>query len=360
MITHVTKADVLAECRQTLGLACDSKNPLDDTMLAALLRRSAGIHCPCSRTTLRASLLESLQYLDTAETELSERVDTIIEGLIIGGDLLELHDVTAIDPKVRGTWVFAAPPSFVLRTHGDAFLLGIVPNQDVYLPQSLTSRITYNGLARVIAPEPDEDLPNALRELGLQQLTVDAWLKSPAKVLPEEHLDRLTRRLLKQPPSGSVDDLEVLDPGQPVTYYRGRWKRPVNLTGTFVARRPQKYGAPIWCFAELKAGTVVRFLDLPLKKSRWRGCDEAWHLQMAIDHSRQSPQIYRRDHDGDGVRLNFYTPLPEWSQRRLMILGTSVPRQRSLMSYWLPAEAAESEERFLQERLWLSCLNDAG
>ncbi len=360
MITRVTKADVLTECRQMLGLTNDPENPLDDTVLAALLRRGAGIHCPCSRTTLRASLLESLQHLSTAGTDLSERVDTAIEGLIIGGDFLELHDVTAVDPEVRGTWVFAAPPSFVLRTRGDIFLLGIVPDQDVYLPQSLASRITYDGLTRVIAPESDEDLPSALRELGLQQLTMDVWLKSPKMESPRDHLGRFTRRLLEQPPSGAINDLEVLDPEQPVTYYRGRWGHPGNRTGVFVARRPQEYGAPIWCFAELKAGTVVRILDLPLKKSRWRGCDEAWHLQMAIDHCRQSPQVYRRKHDGDGVRLDFYAPLPEWSQRRLMIFGASAPRQRSLMSYWLPAKAAESEERFLQERLWLSRLNDAG
>ena len=360
MITRVTETDILAECRQTLGLTSDPENPLDDAMLAALLRRSAGIHCPCSRTTLRASLLESLQHLSTAETALSERTDAVIEGLIMAGDLLELHDVTAVDPEGRGTWVFTAPPSFVVRPRGDIFLLGIVPDQDVFLPQSLASRIAYDGLTRVIAPESDEDLPGALRELGMQQLTVDVWLKSPTMELPRDHLDRLTRRLLEQPPSGAVNDLEVLDPEQPVTYYRGRWGSPGNRTGVFVARRPQEYGLPIWCFAELQAGTAVRLLDLPLKKSRWRGCDEAWHLQMAIDYCRQSPQVYRCKHDGDGMRLDFHAPLPEWSERRLMIFGASVPRERSLMSYWLPAEAAGIEERFLQERLWLSRLNDAG
>ncbi len=36
---------------------------------------------------------------------------------------------------------------------------------------------------------------------------------------------------------------------------------------------------------------------LPDKKKRWRGCDVAWHLQMAIDHCNHTPQVYRRRHN---------------------------------------------------------------
>ena len=60
---------------------------MDNLLLAGLLRRSAGIHCPCSRATLRASLLESLEHLSADEESLSERVDAAIEALIVGGDL---------------------------------------------------------------------------------------------------------------------------------------------------------------------------------------------------------------------------------------------------------------------------------
>ena len=360
MITKVTERDVLAGCRKTLGLADNREHFVDDILLAALLRRSAGIHCPCSRITLRAALLECLQHLSLDETPLSHRIDTIIEGLIVGGDLLELHDVTTVDPDVKGTWVFAAPPSYVVRPSGEIFLLGIVPDQDVFLPESLASRISIEGLTRMIVPGPGKDLSAELDEQGLQRLSDEAWLKSPRKEQPENLLSRFNRRLVEQPPSGTVNDLEIMDPERPVTYYRGRWADPGDRTGTFVARRPQEYGAPIWCLVELGVGAVVRLLDLPLRKSRWRGCDEAWHLQMAIDHCRHNPQIYRRWHDGDGVCFDFLSPLPEWSQRRFMIFGRPVLPERSLMSYWLPAEAAEIEERFLRERLWLSRMDDAG
>ena len=359
MITRVSGADVLVGCRQPLGLPDKQDCLVDDILLTTLLRRSAGIHCPCSRRTLRESLLESLRYLSPDEQLLSKRIDQIIEDVMVGGDMLELNDVVIDDADVKGTWVFAAPPSFVVRPSGSIFLLGIVPDQDAFLPQALTSRISYENLIRVIVPTLDEDLPAELCEQGLQRLSEEVWLKSPGKEQPADMLSRFQNHLAKQPLSGTVRELRILDPAQPAHFYRGRWTTARNQTGTFIARRPQEFGAPIWCFAELEAGTVVRLLDLPLQKSRWGGCDEAWHLQMAIDHCSHRPQLYRRRDDGDGVCLDFFSPLPKWSQRRLMIIGRPILPDRSLMSFRLPATEAETEERFLQERLWLSCAEDA-
>ena len=151
-----------------------------------------------------------------------------------------------------------------------------------------------------------------------------------------------------------IHDLKILDSSRPVTYYRGRWVDPTDHDGPFVARRPQEFGAPIWCLVELRNGDPVCLLDLPLARTRWRGCDSAWHLQMAIDHDRGTPQLYRRRVDRDIVRFDFFSPLPQWSQRRLMILGRPVARDRCLFSYLLPADEADAEEAFLQESLWLS------
>ncbi len=354
VIEEILPGEVLEGCRLTLGLPAATDTSIDDILLTALLRRSAGILCPCSRTALRSVLLESLQYLGENETSLSERIDSVIEGLIIGGDLLELSDVATDDSAVKGTWVFAAPPSFVVRRSGSIFLLGIVPDQETFLPESLASRIVYEGLTRVILHETGEDLRGELCEQGLQDLSESAWLKSPKAETAQDTLHGMERRLAAQPPSGTIKDLQILDSAQPVKYYPGRWTAPKNHSGAFVARRPQDYGAPIWCFVALQAGVPVRLLDLPLKKTRWRGCDAAWHLQMAIDYCRHNPQLYRRHQSGNGIRLDFFSPLPQWAQRRLMILGRPLPRESNLMSYWLPAVEASTEERFLQERLWLS------
>lgn len=333
MIVHVSPSEVLDGCRQLLGLPQQrSGQPLDDVLLAGLLRRSAGIHCPCSRTTLRASLVESTRALSENADTLPARLDAAIEALIVGGDLLELNDVITDDSDVRGTWVFAAPPSFVLRPSGTAFLFGVVPDQDTFLPGSLAERVVYHGFTRMIAPTADEDLAGELREHGLQHVSESAWFKGPKHESASAMLDRFELRLRAQPVGTPPHELEVLDSTRPVTYYRGRWVSLTNQTGTFVGRRPQEFGAPIWCFVELQEGVPLRFLDLPLKATRWRACDTAWHLQMAIDYCRHRPQLYRRRLDTGGVRFDFLSPLPQWSRRRLMVFGDAVARDKSLFS----------------------------
>ena len=359
VIALISAQEVLAGCRQVLGLSTEQEKIVDDLLLAGLLRRSAGIHCPCSRATLCASLLESLEHLSADEEHLSERVYAAIEALIVGGDLLELNDVVTEDTAAKGSWVFAAPPSFIVRPNRGIFLFGIVPDQDAFLPSSIAAHIVHDGHTRTIPAQSDRNIAHELREQGLQQLTENAWLRCPKTETAETTLDRFERLLTNQPPAGSISDLSVLDPARPVSYYRGRWTVPANQTGTFLARRPQEFGVPIWCLIHLEGGVPVRFLDLPLERSRWRGCDTAWHLQMAIDHIRGHPQRYRRLIDGDSIRFDFFSPLPQWSQRRLMIFGRSVPRERSLFSYLLPRSEAETEEEYLQRMLWLSPTEDS-
>ena len=359
VITRITREEVVAECRKTLGLPPGRERSLDEQLLAGLLRRSAGIHCPCSRATLRASILDSLQRLSADVESLPERIDDVIEALIVGGDLLELNDVTTEDKAVRGTWVFAAPPSYVVRPSGGVFLFGIVPDQDALLPSSLAERIVHEGFTRAIAPKPDEDLANELRDHELQELSEGAWLKSPKKTSAGGMAERFEKHLVAQSIAGGIKDLQILDSVRSVTYYRGRWAVPTNQYGVFIARRPQEFGAPIWCFVRLDRGEPVNLLDLPLKDSRWRGCDVAWHLQMAMDYCRRDPQRYRRRVVRGQIRFDFFSPLPQWSQRRLMVFGHVVPRENCLMSYHLPPTEAQTEEQFLQERLWLSRTEDS-
>ncbi len=245
VITRLTAQDVLLGCRQALGLPSKQDQLVDDQLLAGLLRRTAGIHCPCSRATLRTSILESLEHLSTDEETLAERVDAAIEGLIVGGDLLELNDVFTEDTVSKGTWVYAAPPSFVLCPNGSVFLFGIVPDQDAFLPSSVADRISYDGYTRTISAQCDLDIAYELQEQGLQKLTENAWLRSPKTMTAEAMIDRFNRMLLGQPPSGSISDLIILDPERSVSYYRGRWTAPTSQTGIFIARRPQEFGAAI-------------------------------------------------------------------------------------------------------------------
>jgi hypothetical protein len=172
-------------------------------------------------------------------------------------------------------------------------------------------------------------------------------------------VSRFQRLLSQQPPAGHLGEAEILDREQPVTFYRGRWMKPKKHSGLFVGRRPQEFGAPLWCAMLLADGTITHLVDLPLPKTRWRGCDVAWHLQMAIDATRGDPQRYRRRETPDGVRFDLFSPIPEWAERRLMVFGRSVPKEKSLFAYELPKAEAATESRFFENHLWLSPAPDS-
>ena len=361
MIERVTASEVLANCRHTLGLPEQNSRLIDDVLLTALLRRSAGIHCPCSKTTLRISILECIQDLesDAREVDWSQRIDDTIEALTVCGDLLELDDVVTEDLDICQTWMFAAPPGFVIRPNGTAFIFGVISDQDAFLPSSLSARVLYDRFTRSIQPQEGKDLANELREWGLQEFSESVWLKSPKIERPSDFLMRATRCLERQTPITAIDNLNILDSARPVTYYRGRWIVPTNQSGMFIARRPQEFGAPMWCLVQLEGGAPTRLLNLPFEKTRWRACDTAWHLQMAIDHCHHHPQQYRRRLGTRDIRFDFFSPLPQWAQRHLMIFGSPVPPKRCLFSILVPSDQAETEESFLRSRLWLSRSEDS-
>lgn len=352
MITQVSVKEVLTASRDQLGIPQSSG--IDETLLASMLRRAAGIHCPCSLATLTGAVAESLQHLADEKCDLAGHIDETAEALIVIGDLLELHQVTIDDPNAKGTWVFSAPPGFIVRPSGSIFLLGIVPDEATPLPSSLSCRLQFEGVSRILVPAEGEALPAVFRELGLREVSASAWLKAPKTESAAELRDNMIRRLSEQPPSGMIADISILDSSRSVNYYPHRWITPARQSGQFVARRPQAYGAPLWGFAQLEDGTVTKFLDFPPKGTRWRGCDTAWHLQMAIDSCHGTSQKYRRRPGSGGGYLDFFSPIPQWTHRRLSIVGRAVPREHCLFSYWIPEREFPTEEENIQQNLWLT------
>lgn len=351
VITVLKSEEMIAAVRKRLGLPEDGG--LDDSLLAAMIRRSAASLCPCSRASIRTSVWEGLKGLaDIAELE--ARINSAVEAALVVGDLLELSDVTTVLEGAKGTWVFLAPPSFVERPGGRVFILGVTRDQDEFLPGTLASRVQYVGASRFIVSEELEGLPSELRELGLHEMSSDAWLKAPKLQSADNVVAGTKNRLANQGPLGSLSDVLLLDPSSSVTYYRGRWTPLNSQSGMFVVRHPQEFGAPMWGFADIENGQVLRFLQLPLPQSKWRGCDDAWHLQMAIDRARGEPQIYRRTSHPKGTRFDFFSPLPLWAHRRLTVVGHPQEPNRSLLSYLLPDREARAEEEFFQERLFMS------
>lgn len=354
MITEIQTDEILNGCRKTIGLPVPSDSSIEDELLCGLLRRAAGILSPCSIARLRSTLLDSLRHLGESEIKLEERITGLIDQLLMYGDLLEHAEVSTEDPEAKETWVYPTPPSFIVSPGGTIFVIGIVPDQDRFLPESLARRLSYKVFTRVINPNPGEDLRQELHDQGLQELSCAVYFRAPRSQLPNDFIDDTKRRLEEQVESGMIQDLEILDSETDVGFYRKRWLKPQQQTGTFIGRRPQMYGAPLWCFVRLQDGLPDRLLDLPVGKYRWRGCDMGWHLQMAIDHCRGHPQRYRYQQTDIDVRVDFFSPLPKWVERRLLILGNSVSPNKCLVSYVMPLKEFQAQKEFLSKELWLA------
>jgi hypothetical protein len=75
---------------------------------------------------------------------------------------------------------------------------------------------------------------------------------------------------------------------------------------------------------------------------------------MAIDHENGRPQEYKVRTTEEYAFLEFFSPLPLWAERRFMLLGRHADATGCLLSYRLPLRELVAEEKFIQERLWLS------
>ncbi len=182
VIEQISREGVLKASRESLGLS-PSAGSMDDPLLAALLRRAAAILCPCSPATIINSVLDALQYLVEDRSTIEERLADLTDKLIVTGDLLELNQVTTDDPDVKGTWLFAAPPSFVARPDGTIFLLGLATDEVTPLPASLAESVVHEGVVRVLVPEAPQDARAVLLDLGWLELPPGAWLKHPGPKL---------------------------------------------------------------------------------------------------------------------------------------------------------------------------------
>ena len=201
-ITAIDRNEVLRHSRQALGLPAEDA-AADEPMLAACLRRAAAIFCPCSRATLVSTVLESLEYLagDSDNSQLA--LELALEGLVVIGDLLELDQVALNAAEPKSSWVFAAPPGFIARPDGTVFVIGIVPDEVSPLPASLQQRVVHQRYARLLMPEPSENLPELLRDLGLLEHSERAWLKLPREATAEQLCHQIKTLLAAQPPSGT-------------------------------------------------------------------------------------------------------------------------------------------------------------
>lgn len=329
--------------------------------LAAALRRGASHLCPCTAPVLVRHVLEPLRGLCDDLNALKDLTEATLEAMVSHGDLSEHADIHAETPATGARLLYASPPAFVWRESGAVVLLGIGLDQALGLPDELLRRIEYADHVRHLPPAPGEDLRGELALLGLLEISNQDWLRAPPRETPAQHMGRIDRLLDAVVPSREVPGLSLLDSERPTRYYRGRWVQPRSQSGRFVARRSQAYGADLWCYVEMRDGVPERLLDLPVPGGRWRGCDDAWRLQMAIDAQRGKPQGFRIGPDQEGMCLmEFFSPVPMWARRRWDAIGKPLTTPGCLLAYRFTAAEVAEEVRFARDALWLDETPGAG
>lgn len=321
--------------------------------IACALRRVAGSLCPCPARTLVEAVSTSLRELVEDSTAIRKVIEDTLEAIVANGDLFEASEV---DPSRtnQGALLYLVPPAFVRRQSGTLFLLGVLPDGTSPLPNDLSSRVEYVNHLRMLQGGSDASVADNLLSLGFFEMSGDCWLKMPQSETASQHLRSMNALLDTAGEVPMFPGLQILVPQKPVRYYRDRWEEPAERNGRFIARRPQAYGAAIWCYVQIN-GDMVKLVDFPLMTSQWRGCDDALRLQAAIDAERHHPQTYRiRRGPGATELLDLFSPIPMWARRRYESIGEPIMASDCLLTYKFRRDELEQERQFLTEYLWLA------
>jgi hypothetical protein len=286
-------------------------------------------------------------------------IDRTLEAVVGYGDLLEvrLSGADAFVARGHGPLLYLAPPAIVLRQSGSLLVIGITPDE-IQVPLELQRVVRHRGHVRFTDAGQQQEAVDLLHMLGYRERSEAEWLKSPPVSRAEELIQVWNNRLDAAVSSGEILDLVVLNPEKPVRFYLGRWSSPQRLTGRFVGRRPQRYGADLWCYVELDDGQPKRFVDIPYGASPWRGCDDGWHLQAALDANRGKHQVATISESEKGSPLlRLYAPVPTWTQRRWDAVGIPVKAQHCLLAYEFGSAEIDEEIAYLEQHLWTLTIN---
>ena len=349
--------EVRATTTRTLGLDDALYVPEYPEAVAASIRRAASFLCPTTPRALIDSVLEVLSPV-LAEPPKRDDLMDLLEQMVSTGDLLELTQVT---PDRRIRQLYLGPPSFVEKVPGQYLLTGIRPLAAPLVGGDISVEPVLHTRVATLDPDAAE---SQLRAAGLHRISRSQWVGRPSESSATDYVERYRQRLGAARQAGSVDGLTIIDPETKPRYYRGRWRAPADGdTGDYVGRRPQAYGADLWCFVRLNDGIPERLMDLPLDSAAVPARDEAWRLQAAIDSVNRTPAAYRvlaiPDSAPSESVVDFFSPLPTWAERYLELIGNAVDKSHGALFSYRIADAALPELRsLLTETLWLSIVTD--
>jgi hypothetical protein len=353
LLSQLTVETAASAAVETLGLDPAAVDLASTEAVAASLRRAASFLCPTSPGRLVDAVKGAIQPLGTDEVSRADVFD-ILEQLVAAGDLLELRHDSGRSTRL----LYLAPPSFIERQPSSYLLMGIRPFGVPLIDDDLADAIDYEGHTRSITLDPGEG-PEQLRERGLHAVDKKQWVSRPAVEAPADLIARYQVRLDVAGEAGQLEGLQLLDPDSSVRYYARRWRSPAATdTGDFIARRPQAYGADLWCLTRFHAGEPQRLIELPVNDPVVPGCDEAWRYQAAADAERGAGQRFRlrtSGAPGDDVTFDFFSPLPGFAERYLQLAGLALGKTPgALFSFRLPIGATGDAAAFLTDMLWMA------
>ena len=327
--------------------------------IAEFGRHVASFECPCNDRHLVGSLARYMfdQVPIAAQQGLYEsyidKADTLVSGLLNQGDLIEVEDAES------GSRLLALrAPAACALSQNKILVLGIVPLGSDSLPSRYRATRQLKGYSRILTVENSTASLNDLRAAGYVVVSESEWAQLPEQMNARLHVGFYTSRFRTDNSAGHVEGLRVLDPERAVTHYNSRWIDKPSRDGDFVARRQKRYGNESWAFVRLGNFEPTSLIDFPTKNFPFRACDEAWHLQQAIDHEMGRPQRYQTRRDANGLfDLLFFSPIPQWAHRRLASLGDQVEVPNCLLAYRFPsANILKTEITFVESRMWLAPL----
>jgi hypothetical protein len=288
-------------------------------------------------------------------------VSDALDVLVDTGDLLEL---SVHQHGARRRLLYLGPPSYVEKGPGLFLLLGVRPNAGPIVDEeTLGTTVTYESHTRSVVLD-SKGAAELFSSAGLHRLTRAQWARAPRQEVAAAVVAQARLRLTSSSTPGQITGLTLIDPSTSVRYYKGRWREPITTDqGLFVCRRPQAYGAPIWCAVELAAGVPRAVLDLPVDSAVAPGWDEGRRLQAALDAERGNAQVVRVRPTGKPAGsfvFDFFGPLPSWGQRYLDLTGLPVTKSPgALFSHRVPRGAEADVRAFLSNSLWMLVKEEA-
>lgn len=329
-----------------------------DLNIKDLIMRNARALSPITKNNLVKECFIATGYTLDLEHPLLNKIKEMVDRLLACGEIIEVTNYHRISTDKQTKFLFVPKPHFVFDSGSNtAYLIAIDRNHDVY--ELFGSSIEYRGILPVIkwTGTDGKELRRGLLGNGLGELSIHQWLTRPnylEKNSPtrDSIYSRYLERLDQSLPSGDIQDLIVVDDSKNPLFYAGRKSHAKGLTGNFICQRLGRYGQKIWGFVKIDNGVTKKYLDFPLLSPDIRGCDEAWQLLMIKDAINHQPQQFTCIASLGDAELTFFSPVPSWIERHLMIFGRNTPKEtskskRGLFSYTVNSQDLNMVKKYL-------------